>query len=86
MKKALTAKWVFNYTNNKVLWRKVVCAKSKCNPGTLLPVLGNKGNNSILLGFIDSALGQSERVRELIKYEFRIMIGDWQDTDFWCDN
>lgn len=51
MGKTLIVKWVFNYTNNReALWRKVVCEKSKGNSRSLLPILGDMGNNSVLLG------------------------------------
>lgn len=40
----------------------------------------------MLLGFVDSALGRNDRVREAIKHGFKIIIGDGQDIDFWCDN
>lgn len=77
MGKALAAKWIYNFANNKeALWRKVVCAKSKSDQNSLLPDLGNKRSHSVLLGFVNPALGSSEWVTEVIMHGFRILIGD----------
>lgn len=85
--KTLVAKWIYSYCNNKdALWRKVVCDKSKGNPNSLLLALGNTGNKYVLLDFVDSALGQNDRVREVIKHKFKVIVGDGYDAEVWSDN
>lgn len=59
---------------------KAVCARSKGNLNNLVLVMGNMGNKSVLLEFVNSALGNDDRVREVIKQGFRILIMDGQDT------
>lgn len=87
MGKALISKWIYNYTNCKdASWGKVVCTKSKRDSDSLLSTLRNMGNNSVLLSFVDSTLGRNDRDREVVNNEFRIIIGEGQDTDFWCNN
>lgn len=52
---ASVAKWIYSYENNKDnMWRKVVCARSKSNQNNLLLELENRGNQSVLLGFMNS--------------------------------
>lgn len=84
MNKALVAKWIFNYGNSKgSLWRKDVCACSKGDPDKLLPPLGNRGNNMVLLRVVNSILGSNNRARYVIHWEFRILVGNGQHADFW---
>lgn len=64
----------------------MVCAQSKRNGHSLLSALGNEGSKSVLLGFVRSAIGRNERVREAIEQQFRILVGDGRDIDFWRDN
>lgn len=67
----MAAKWIFNYANGKeTLWRKVVSARSKCNHNSL-SALGNNGNCSVLLRFVNSVL---------------CLVVDGRDLDFWNDD
>lgn len=85
--KVLAAKWIYNYANNKdVMWKKVVCARSKGGQNRLMSAIGNRGNNSVLFDFLDLALGRNDRVRGVPKKGFRIFIGDGQGTDFLGNN
>lgn len=60
MNKALVAKWIFSYANNKdVIWRKVACALTKGDPNSLMLTFGNSENKSMLLGFLDAAIGRN---------------------------
>lgn len=61
----------------------MLCAKSKGDSNSLMPVLGNKSNRSMLLRVIDVVIGRSGLTREVIQQQFRILIGDGNDTDFW---
>lgn len=65
---ALAVKWMFSYVNNKEagMWRKMVCAWSKGNPNRLIHVLGARDNKSVLLRFVESAIGGSSRAREVV--------------------
>lgn len=62
-----------------------MCARSKGNLNSLIPALGS-GNKSVSLGFVDVGLGRNGRMKELINQQFRILIGDAQNTNFWNDN
>lgn len=67
MDKALAIKWIYSYANNnEVLWRKVICDRSGDNSNSLMPVLGNKGNKSILLRFVEVMIGRNEQASEVI--------------------
>lgn len=67
LKGALEAKWIIRYANGKYsLWWKVFYAWGKSEVNRLLPALANKGNNLVLLCFVDSALGKNGRAREVV--------------------
>lgn len=40
----------------------------------------------MLLGYVDSSIDRNDRIKEFIKHDFRILIEDDQDTDFWRDD
>lgn len=87
MNKGLTVKWIYNYVNNtNVLWRKVVCVRSKSDPNRLLAFLGNCDSKSLLLGFVKRSLERNDRVRDLVNQHLRALIGNGQNTDFWNDD
>lgn len=64
------------------MWRKAVCARSKDDPNWFMLALGNRGNNSVLLGFVDSVIGRNGRRKELVNQYYKILIGDGHDTYF----
>lgn len=37
---------------------------------------GNRGNRSVLLGYVESAIGITGRAREVIEQQFQTLIGD----------
>ena len=77
MNKALAAKGVYRYTNNKeTLWRKVVCAWSNDDQNSCMPALWKRGFSSILLGFVESVLGRIDRANKVNNQQFKIVIGD----------
>lgn len=53
------------------------------NPNCLMLVTKNSGNNSVLLRFVELVIGRSGWIRELIDQQFRVLIGDGHDPDFW---
>lgn len=60
----------------------MVCASSKGEPNRLIPILGNIENNSVLVSFVDVAIGRNDRKREVVNRHFRILIEDGSDTNF----
>lgn len=50
------------------------------------PLLGNGGNNSVPLGFINETIWINSRAKKVINWEFRILIGDGHNTDFSKDD
>lgn len=40
----------------------------------------------MFLGFVESVIGRSDQARDVIDHQFRILIGDGQDTCFWNDD
>lgn len=77
LNKALAAQWTYSYAINKdALLRKVVFAHNKDDLNSLLLVLGKSGNKSVLIGFVDRAIGRNGRAREAINNHFRVLIGD----------
>lgn len=80
-------KWIYNYSNNReALWRNVVCAYSKGDSNSLMLYIGNRENNSMLLGFVNAALGSNSDAREVISQEVRILIGNGWHSGFWNDD
>lgn len=83
----LAVKWIYRFTNNKKgLWHKVVFSQSNGKLNSLLPSLGNKGNKSVLLGFVNEAIGISGRARDIFDKNFKSLIRDGCDTNFWNDD
>lgn len=81
--KALVAKWICNYANSReALWTKVVCARSKGNPSSLMLVMKNIGNNLVLWKFVELVIERLRWAREVIDQQFRILIGDEHDMNF----
>lgn len=58
--------------------KNVVCAYSKGDRNSLMLSIGNRDNNSVLLGFVNVALERNSRAREVIIHEFKILIRDDQ--------
>lgn len=56
--------------------RKVVLTRSRANSNSLMPSLGNRGNNSVLLGYVESTNGKTGQARDVIKHQFRTFIED----------
>lgn len=80
MNKALAVKWIYRFANSKnLLWRKVVFVCSGGNPNSLMPSLENRGNKSVLINFMESAIGRTRRIREVIDQQFRTLIM-WDGT------
>lgn len=44
----------------------MVCTCNNDNLNSLMPSLGNRSNNSVLLGFVEAVKGRNGRVREVI--------------------
>lgn len=53
---------------------------------SLMPIFGNSGKNLVLLRFVNTVLGSSKRVRDVINQHFKILIWDGQDSNFWNDD
>lgn len=52
----------------------------------LCQFLWNRCLVSILLGFVELAIGKNGRTSEVISHQFKILIGDGRDTNFWKDD
>lgn len=59
-----------------------MCARSKGDSDSLLPVLGNCGNKLVLLRFVDRDINSNGIEREAINQNFRVLICDGQNTNF----
>lgn len=60
MNKALAAKWIYRFPNNKdVLWGKVDFACSGGNLNSIMPSLANRGNKLVLLNLLESGIGRT---------------------------
>lgn len=64
----------------------MVCAQSKGDSNRLLSSLGNRGNISVLLGYVDVAIGNTSKAREVVNQQFKILVGDCQDMNFGNDD
>lgn len=51
-----------------------------------MPALGNRRNNSVLLGFVESVIGGNGQVSKVVNQHVKILIGDGQDIYFWSSN
>lgn len=51
-----------------------------------MPALGNKGNNLVLLGYVEATICSEGFAREMINHHFRILMGDGQNTNFGNDD
>lgn len=60
----------------------MVLAWSQGNLNSLMQSLGNRGNKSVLLDYMESAIGNTRQEREAIKKQLRMFISDGHDTDF----
>lgn len=77
MNKALVVKWIYSFANNKdVMWQKLVFACSHGNPHSLLPSLGNRSNDLVVLGFVESTIGWTGPARDMVNQHFKTLIGD----------
>lgn len=53
----------------------MLLARSWGNLNSLILSLGNQGNKSVLLGYVDSVIGNTSRAREVVEQQFQT-IGD----------
>lgn len=51
-------------------------ARSRSDPKSLFPSLGSRGNNSVLMGFVNTTISRNSRARKMINQEFRVLIRD----------
>lgn len=82
MNKAFATKWIYQYVNDKgSLWGKVVRARSNGDANGLLLALRNRENKSVLLNFVELAIGRSGLVRA-VNPQLGILIGNGHNTNF----
>lgn len=87
MNVALLMKWFSRYGNeSKRLYRRVVYTRSRVDLNTFSLSFKKKSRRSTLVNLIGSLLDRNARVSSIVSGDFRGLIDNGLQSDFWGDS